>query len=75
MWVTWARAADRWDRATAGPGGQRRGAGERGSTAVALTRGTQLIVGEGRRSGARGMRGPTWRKREVGRARMNNDDF
>jgi hypothetical protein len=26
--ATWARPADRWERAVAGPGGQRRGAGE-----------------------------------------------
>jgi hypothetical protein len=45
--VTWARTTDRRSRVTAGPGGQRRGAGERGSAAAALTRGTQLAVGEG----------------------------
>jgi hypothetical protein len=42
-----------WDEATAGPGGQRQGAGERGSAAEALTSETQPAVGEGGQSGAR----------------------
>jgi hypothetical protein len=50
--VTRVRAADRRDWATAGPGGQRRGAGERGSAVAVLTCETQPIAGEGGRSGA-----------------------
>jgi hypothetical protein len=46
-WVTRARAADRRGLVTTGPGGQRRGAGERGSAAAALTRGTQPAAREG----------------------------
>jgi hypothetical protein len=52
-WVTRARAADRRGLVTAGPGGQRRGAGERGSAAAALTCGTQPAAGEVGRSRAR----------------------
>jgi hypothetical protein len=45
--LTQARAADKRDQATAGPGGQRRGASEQGSTTAARTRGTQPATGEG----------------------------
>jgi hypothetical protein len=56
-------------------GGQRLGAGGRGSAAVVLTRGTWPTAGEGGRREAWGTCGVTKKKNEVGRARMNCDYF